>query len=230
MNRVSEVTKDAFNAVIQVRNAPKGVSAEVVYAQVKERIDECISRGRDAGMTESDVADITYALVALADEFAQREPSGLAEYWHQQPLQLYYFAENVAGEGYFHRLEQVLSDPSRVEALVVYHTGLQLGFEGRYAVRGGERELELVRRRVRDAMGVLLKPEPLSRHPLPPSESTVGWNLDFVLLWASLFSLLFAACFWLVLRVSLENLSMDLVDQCQQLLDTMISRNAGRGT
>ena len=88
-----------------------------------------ITRGRDSGMAESDVADITYAVVALADEFAQREPSGLAEYWHQQPLQLFYFAENVAGEGYFHRLDQVLSDPSRVEATVVYHTGLQLGFE-----------------------------------------------------------------------------------------------------
>ena len=42
---------------------------------------------------------------------------------------------------------------------------------------------------------------------------------DFVLLWASLFSLLFAACFWLVLRISLESLSMDLVTHCQQLLD-----------
>ncbi len=223
MNRVSEVTKDAFNAVIQVRNAPKGASPEVVYAQVKERIDECIARGRDSGMAESDVADITYALVALADEFAQREPSGLAEYWHQQPLQLFYFAENVAGDGYFLRMDKILADPSRVEAMVVYHTGLQLGFEGRYAVRGGERELEIVRRRMRDALGPLLKLEALSRNAEPPSESTVGWNLDFVLLWASLFSLLFAACFWLVLRISLESLSMDLVTHCQHLLDMMIS-------
>jgi len=227
MNRVSEVTKDAFNAVIQVRNAPKGAAPEVVYAQVKERIDECIARGRDSGMAESDVADITYALVALADEFAQREPSGLAEYWHQQPLQLYYFAENVAGDGYFLRLDGILSDPTRVEAMVVYHTGLQLGFEGRYAVRGGERELEVVRRRVRDALGPLLKLDNLSRNAELPKESTVGWNLDFVLLWASLFSLLFAACFWLVLRISLESLSMDLVTHCQQLLDTMIEGSRG---
>jgi len=227
MNRVSEVTKDAFNAVIQIRNAPKGAAAEVVYTQVKERVDECIARGRDSGMAESDVADITYALVALADEFAQREPSALAEYWHQQPLQLYYFAENVAGDGYFMRLDRILADPARVEALVVYHTGLQLGFEGRYAVRGGERELEIVRRRVRDGLGPLLKLEALSRHPDPPSESTAGWNLDFVLLWASLFSLLFAACFWLVLRISLEMLSTDLVTHCQQLLDTMIAGAGG---
>ena len=105
MNRLSEVTKDAFNAVIQLGNAPKGVAAEVVYSRVKERVDEMIQRGRDSGMAESDVADITYAVVALADEIAQREPSTLAASWHSQPLQLHSFAENIAGEGFFSRLE-----------------------------------------------------------------------------------------------------------------------------
>jgi len=224
MNRATEVTKDAFNAVIQIREIPKDVAAETVYQRVKERIDECIARGRESGMAESDVADITYALVALADEFAQSEPSTLAEYWHQQPLQLHYFAENVAGEGYFMRLDHILADPTRVEALVIYHTGLQLGFAGRYAVRGGERELELVRRRVRDALGPLLKAAPLSRHADPPQERARSWSLDFVLLWASLFSLLFAACFWLVLRVSMESMSMELIEHCQHLLDTMVAQ------
>jgi type VI secretion system protein ImpK len=227
MNRLSEVTKDAINAVVQLRAAPAGISPPIVYAQIRERIDECITRARESGMAESDVADIMYAIVAVADELAQREgtleTSGLSEYWHQQPLQLHYFAENVAGEGFFMRLDRILNDPSRVEALVLYHTCLQLGFLGRYAVRGGERELDLVRRRVRDAMASLLGPEPLSRRPLPPNEPRGGWNLDFVLLWASLFSLLFAACFWLVLRFALESMSTDLVTHCQQLLDRMLS-------
>lgn len=227
MNRLSEVTKDALNAVVQLRGAPAGVSPPIVYAQIRERIDECVVRARESGMAESDVADIVYAIVALADEFAQREgaleSSGLSEYWHQQPLQLHYFAENVAGEGFFMRLDRILADPSRVEALVLYHTCLQLGFLGRYAVRGGERELDLVRRRVRDALGPLLGPEPLSRRQLPPSEPRGGWNLDFVLLWASLFSLLFAACFWLVLRFALESMSTDLVARCQAALDRMLS-------
>jgi hypothetical protein len=90
-------------------------------------------------------------------------------------------------------------------------------------VRGGERELELVRRRVRDALGPLLGPEAISRRHMPPNEPRAGWNLDFVLLWASLFALLFAACFWLVLRFALESMSTDLVARCQQVLDTMIA-------
>ena len=52
-------------------------------------------------------------------------------------------------------------------------------------------------------------------------------GVAFVLLWASLFSLLFAACFWLVLRISLETLSMDLITHCQQLLDTMVAGPGG---
>jgi type VI secretion system protein ImpK len=225
MNRLSEVTKDALNAVVQLRATPAGISPPIVYAQIRERVDECIVRARESGMAESDVADIVYAIVALGDEFAQREgtleSSGLTEYWHQQPLQLHYFAENVAGEGFFMRLDRILADATRVEALVLYHTCLQLGFLGRYAVRGGERELDLVRRRVRDSLGPLLGNEALSRRPLPPSETRAGWNLDFVLLWASLFSLLFAACFWLVLRFALESMSIDLVSHCQRILDTV---------
>jgi type VI secretion system protein ImpK len=226
MNRLSEVTKDALNAVVQLRAAPAGISAPIVYAQIRERIDECITRGRESGMAESDVADIVYAIVAVADELAQREgveTSALSEYWHQQPLQLHYFAENVAGDGFFMRLDRILADPTRVEALVLYHTCLQLGFLGRYAVRGGERELDLVRRRIRDALGPLLGPEPLSRRHMPPSEPRAGWNLDFVLLWAALFSLLFAGCFWLVLRFALESMSTDLITRCQQALDTMLA-------
>jgi type VI secretion system protein ImpK len=237
MNRVNEVTKDALNAVIQLRVAPQGVSPPIVYAQIRERIDESIARARESGMAESDVADITYGVVAVADELAQREgswdastarptareASSLSEYWHQQPLQLHYFAENVAGDGFFFRLDRILADPTRVEALVVYHTCLQLGFQGRYAVRGGERELDLVRRRVRDTLGPLLGVEPLSRRHTPPSEPRGGWNLDFVLLWAGLFSLLFAVCFWFVLRFALESMSGDLVVHCQQLLDAMVS-------
>jgi len=226
MNRLSEVTKDALNAVVQLRAAPAGISAPVVYAQIRERVDECIMRGRESGMTESDVADVAYAIVALADELAQREgveTSALSEYWHQQPLQLHYFAENVAGDGFFLRLDRIIADPGRVEALVLYHQCLQLGFLGRYAVRGGERELELVRRRIRDVLGVLLNPEALSRRHTPPAEPRAGWNLDFVLLWASLFALLFAACFWLVLRFALESMSNDLVARCQELLETMIT-------
>lgn len=221
MNRVNEVTKDAFNGLIQLRNVPKDapVRPEQLYQRLKGFVDEAIQRGKQTGMLESDISDITYALVACADEAAQRKPGPLREHWLQRPLQLHYFAENIAGDGFFDRLERILADPRRIEALVVYHQCLQLGFEGRFAVRGGELELDHVKRRVREAMGALLRPEPVSRRHLPKKEPLRSRRLDFVALWVGLFSILFALCFLIVLRIALDRMSADLGNRSLKVLE-----------
>jgi type VI secretion system protein ImpK len=212
MNRVNEVTKDSFNALIQLRNLPRdaAVRADHLHARLQAYIDEMIARGKAVGMTESDIADITYAIVGFADELAQKKPGSVREFWEQRPLQLHYFGENVAGDGFFERLERILYDPSRVEALAAYHMCLQFGFEGRYAVRGGELELDLVRRKVREGLGRLMKPEPVSRRHLPQREPLKTRTLDYLVLWLGLFAILFAFCFLIVLRVALDDMSSDL--------------------
>ncbi len=211
MNRVNEVTKDCMNALISLRAVALDDAGrpELVHQRIQSCVDEAIARGKSLGIVESDLADITYALVAYADEVAQRRPGALRDYWHQQPLQLRYFGENVAGDGFFERLQWLLHDPSRVEALVIYHSILAFGFQGRYAVRGGELELDLVRRRVREALGRILEPADMSIHHLPPSEPARVRRLDNVVLWVGLYSLLFSVCFLTALRISLDS----LVDQ-----------------
>jgi type VI secretion system protein ImpK len=87
------------------------------------------------------VNDIAYALVALADEVALSRSEALRQFWVGQQLQLHYFQENVAGEGFFTRLEGLRRDPRRHEVLRVYYLALLFGFQGRYRVRGGELEL-----------------------------------------------------------------------------------------
>ena len=221
MNRVNEITKDCFNALIQLRNMGQDASVrpEHVHDRLRGYVDEMIARGKAMKMAESDLADITYAMVAFGDELAQRKPGRIRDYWHARPLQMHYFGENVAGEGFFGRLERILRDPKRTEALAVYFMTLQFGFEGRYAVRGGELELDLVRRRVRDGMGRLLSPEPVSRRHLPRRESLRKRRMDFLVLWLGLFALLFAVCFLIVLRVALDNMSDDLNQRGREVLD-----------
>jgi type VI secretion system protein ImpK len=221
MNRVNEVTKDCFNALIQLRNLPRdaAVRADHLHAQLRAYVDEMIARGKSAGMAESDIADITYAIVGFADELAQKKPGAVRQYWEQRPLQLHYFGENVAGDGFFERLERIFYDPSRVEPLAVYHMCLQFGFEGRYAVRGGELELDLVRRRVREGLGRLMKPEPVSRRHLPQKEPLRSRGMDYLVLWLGLFAILFAFCFLIVLRVALDNMSADLDDRGRAVLE-----------
>lgn len=221
MNRVNEVTKDCFNALIQLRNLPKDapVRPEHLYQRFRAYIDEAIQRGKQTGMTETDISDVTYALVALADEAAQRKPGPVRNHWQMRPLQLHYFAENVAGDGFFERLERIVRDPRRVEALVVYHLCLELGFMGRFAVRGGEAQLDVVKRRVRESMGPLLKVEPVSRRHIPRKEPLRSRRLDFFALWAGLFALLFALCFIVALRIALDKMSGDLTERSKGVLD-----------
>lgn len=212
VNRINEVTKDCFNALIQLRSVGQGAGArpEHVYQRLQAYVDEAIERGKSSRMAESDLADIMYAIVAHADELAQMKPGPLRDHWAQRPLQLRYFGENVAGDGFFERLNRILQDPSRVEVLSVYHMVLSFGFEGRYAVRGGELELDLIRRRVRDALGRLLNAEPVSRSHLPRRESMQSRSMDFLVLWIGLFALLFSVCFIIALRISLNGMTDDV--------------------
>lgn len=116
MDKVNEVTKDCFNALVQIRNlADDGFLApEMLHARVKGFIDELFRSGQRAGIYERDLHDMAYAIVALADEVAMRKSGSIRDVWLSNPLQLQYFSENLAGEGFFFRLEQLLADPRRV--------------------------------------------------------------------------------------------------------------------
>ena len=221
MNRVNETTKDCLNALIQLRNVPKQaeVRPEHLYGRLRAYIDEALQRGKQTAMSERDLSDIIYAIVASADELAQRKPGEVRDFWLQRPLQLHYFAENIAGDGFFDRLERIIADPRRIEALIVYHLCLQLGFEGRFAVRGGERELDHIKRRVREALGQLTRIEPVSRRHMPPREPLLRRRFDYLILWGGLFAILFAMCFLIVLRITLDRMSSDLGDRGLHVLE-----------
>ena len=84
---------------------------------------------------------MAYALVALLDEVALSRPEPYRSFWMTNLLQLHYFNENVAGDGFFARLNTVRKDPHRAEVLQVYYLCMLFGFQGRYRIRGGELEL-----------------------------------------------------------------------------------------
>jgi type VI protein secretion system component VasF len=103
---------------------------------------------------------------------------------------------------------------------------LNFGFEGRYAVRGGELELDMIRRRVRDALGRLLNPEPVSRSHLPRRENVQSRSMDFLVLWIGLFALLFSVCFIIALRISLNGMTDDLDARGRELLQRLAKDDA----
>lgn len=142
MDRVDGVTRECFNAIIQLRQLDDASlpPAEAVHRRMRGFVDALMGRARQVGLSREDADDVAYAIVALADEVATSKDA-LRPVWATQPLQLLYFQENVAGEGFFTRLEGIRRDPRRREVLRVYQLALLFGFQGRYRVRGGELEL-----------------------------------------------------------------------------------------
>lgn len=143
MDRIHEVTGRCLDSLIQLRRAaPESLPPpEQVRAQLSGLIDDLLERAANQGFAHAECQDIAYAVVALADEIAMGKSEEFRGGWLRQLLQLQYFGENTAGDGFFRRLQELRSDPQRAEVLRVYHLCLLLGFKGRFRVRGGELDL-----------------------------------------------------------------------------------------
>lgn len=220
MERVHEVTKDCFNALIQIRalGQAQHASPDMLYRGFCGFIENLRAKAHQSGLPERDVHDMMYAVIALADEVAMRTSNEVRDLWMQQPLQLHYFNENLAGENFFLRLDYILRDPARREALEVFHLCLLFGFQGKYAVRGGELELAAIHRRVQDALGHM-RAEPLSPRAQRPRERIVRNSQGYLTIWIGLFAVLFALVLIIVLRYGLDIETTKVVNRIEALTE-----------
>ena len=215
MKRITELTKDYFNALNQIREAQDGLepAPELVHMKLRGLIDDIIKRGPETGMQEREVQEIAYALVALADERALAMSENMRRFWMGNLLQIRYFHENVAGEGFFTRLEGMRRDARRLEVLEIYYLCLLFGFQGKFAIRGGDLELanliEVLRTEIGQALDV---PEDLSPSAERPDDA-VGRARGRALIWISAGTLLVTVALYAALRVSISNESASLRDR-----------------
>ncbi len=217
MDRINAVTGECFNALAQLRQLDEAAlpAPEALHRKLRGFVDRMMQKAAQAGFTRDDVNDIAYAVVALADELAQSRSDALRQFWGSQQLQLQYFQENVAGEGFFTRLEALKRDPRRHEVLRVYALALLFGFQGRYRVRGGELELMnlqdelqriLARSREHDA-------ETLSPQGEPPEVARAGRGGKAVVLYAAGGVVAAALLLVIVLRVWLGASASSVVER-----------------
>ena len=86
------------------------------------------------------IQHMKYALAAFFDEIVLSSNWPYRSLWMMQPLQMEFFDEHLAGEGFFKRLNQLRQDPfANIELLEVFYVCLQLGFEGMYRMQGLEK-------------------------------------------------------------------------------------------
>ena len=97
-------------------------------------------KGKQLGVKSDDVEAAKYAFCAAVDEIILRSTYEIRNAWEKRPLQLSVFGDQLAGEHFFTKLEDLRARGSeRVAALEVFHMCLLLGFQGRYALDGDEK-------------------------------------------------------------------------------------------
>lgn len=97
---------------------------------------------RQIGMVE--YKDAKYALAAYIDELVLTSTWPGRLEWMSRPLQLEFFGEHTAGEGFFTRLANLRQGgEENLYLLELFYYCLQLGFEGVYKIKGLEHLMAL---------------------------------------------------------------------------------------
>jgi type VI secretion system protein ImpK len=129
---------DPLSLASQLAAARDLPSADVLQRRVSSLFDQMARKCREAGIPDEDANEAKYAIAAFTDEQIFRSAWPGRQQWMGQPLQLIYFNENTAGEGFFQHMSTLQAQPNRAHVLEIYYLCLCLGFQGQYAVRGGE--------------------------------------------------------------------------------------------
>ena len=95
---------------------------------------------KQLGVHANDVDAAKYAFCAAVDEIILRSQYAIRDEWETRPLQLRMFGDQLAGEHFFQKLEDLRAHgAAHLQALEVFHLCLLLGFQGRYALDGEDK-------------------------------------------------------------------------------------------
>jgi type VI secretion system protein ImpK len=214
MDRVNELTKDSFNAILELRAMDEraAVSPPVVHRRFVALFDALKTDAQSLDVQERDALDMMYALVALADEVALTKSEPIRAYWVGKPLQMHYFDENLAGEGFFRRLAALRGNTQKMDTLRVYYLCLLFGFQGSYVVQGDGTELVRLQESLRSEIARAMDfPEILAPSAAAVDDLTVRGRRSRLHVWIGLGALAVSFAIYIGLRLVLDGHVHDLV-------------------
>jgi type VI secretion system protein ImpK len=121
-----------FNDVLRLRQPQAPSEFAATHQRLRERLDNLLAHPAAWQLSSADAQHIAYAVCALADEIALNASPQMAQFWLPRRLQLIYFDDNMAGEGFFTRLDRLNQASDGHVSLQAYYVALALGFQGRY--------------------------------------------------------------------------------------------------
>jgi type VI secretion system protein ImpK len=219
MDSLNQITSECFNALRQLRELDGPVaSPDMIHGRLVGFVESMRERAREQGMQQRDADDVAYAIAALADEIAMGKPEPIRGYWMGRPLQLHFFNETLAGEGFFTKLQELRRDPRRSDVLRAYYQCLLFGFVGKYGNRGGDLELMRLIDSLRPEVERHIEvPDVLSPRGEPPDEPLVRSSQRSPFLWIALGVFAIAIAVFIGLRVSLDHQVTSLAGRVEDL-------------
>lgn len=124
--------------LLKGKNAPQ--DADVFRDRIKHFLTSFEKGAGKLNASAEDVFACKYAFCATVDQAVLMSQFKVREAWQRLPLQVQFFGEQLAGEQFFEKLEELRRQGApRVQALEVFHMCLLLGFQGKYLIEGSEK-------------------------------------------------------------------------------------------
>ncbi|MCK4609219.1 MAG: type IVB secretion system protein IcmH/DotU [Gammaproteobacteria bacterium] len=144
-NKLLELCHPIFQLTAELRRGERGAELTEAYAgQIKLAMEELERNAVEEQIEAFSMQKMKYAIAAFIDEAILSSAWPYRKKWMGKPLQLQYFGEHSAGEGFFKQLAELRQmGTQHVDILEVYFICLQLGFEGMYRLQGLEKLLGL---------------------------------------------------------------------------------------
>lgn len=135
-----ELLHDGFYLLFMLRrrNSPK--DAALFRTSIQMMLAQYEKNARKLRISAEDTHAAKYAFCALVDEIVLSSHFNIRDEWERQPLQLAFFGDQLAGENFFAKLEELRNrGAAHLQALEVFHLCLLLGFQGKYILEGPEK-------------------------------------------------------------------------------------------
>ncbi|MGZ5199685.1 MAG: type IVB secretion system protein IcmH/DotU [Telluria sp.] len=138
---------DGFYALYLLKSGASPHEKEAFADRMTQFLGDVDRQAKQLGILADDVTAAKYAFCAAVDEIILASQHDIREAWETRPLQLRVFGDQLAGEHFFNRLEDLRAKGSaHLQALEVFHMCLLLGFQGRFALDAPDKLNYLVAR------------------------------------------------------------------------------------
>ncbi len=144
---LSNLCTDLLLIIIKMRETTDLGETAALRKLVNYYISQFHKNCLRAGFSPEMIEQVKYALVTTLDETVLSIPGEARDFWITNPIQLEIFGDNIAGEEFYRKLDQLMQSPDENRSILeIYYLCLCLGFQGRYLMKDPQQREVIIKR------------------------------------------------------------------------------------